>query len=303
MQKPDRGARLCFGLTTLLYLILDLAVQLTGYLSFGPIVGLKNFIPATAGLFFGLYAVLGTCVGCVIGALILSTPWQYVAAECLANLIVGVGIWLLWYRLPNAHRPAFKTGRDLLRLLLLVLSLSACAALAALPLIGTDGAVRVFAAYSSQSLIVGLVVNILLSSILCVKPICPPGHAIPYDLSFSLTSSPESLIEVNESVEMAAMRHKVGMKRVFELESCLEELSIRVFKALPDTEIEGSILFSDTISLRLSYRGGAYNPFHIGPDEDELDILSLKLLRHRALRAAYYDHTHADRENSIHIVL
>ena len=32
----------------------------------------------------------------------------------------------------------------------------ACAALAALPLIGTDGAVRVFAAYSSQSLIVGL---------------------------------------------------------------------------------------------------------------------------------------------------
>ena len=72
MQKPDRGALLCFGLTTLLYLILDLAVQMTGYLSFGPIVGLKNFIPATVGLFFGLYAVLGTCVGCLIGALILS---------------------------------------------------------------------------------------------------------------------------------------------------------------------------------------------------------------------------------------
>ena len=69
------------------------------------------------------------------------------------------------------------------------------------------------------------------------------------------------------------------------------------------TEIEGSVLFSDTISLRLSYCGGAYNPFHIGPEEDELDILSLKLLRHRALRAAYYDHTHTDRENSIHIVL
>ena len=303
MQKPDREAQLCFGLTTLLYLVLDLAIQVTGYLGFTPIVGLKSFIPATVGLFFGVYAVLGTCVGCVIGALILSTAWQYVAAECLANLIVGVGIWLLWYRLPGSHRPAFKTGRDLLRFLLLILSLSACAALAALPLIGMSGAVQAFAAYASMSLIVGLVVNILLSSILCVKPICPPGCSVPYDLSFSLASSPESLLEVNDSVEMAAMRHKIGMKRVFELESCLEELSIRVFKALPDTEIEGLVLFSDTISLRLSYCGRAYNPFHIGPDEDELDILSLKLLRHRALRAAYYDHTHSGRANSIHIVL
>ena len=303
MRKPDRGALLRLGLTALLYLVLDLAIQMTGYLSFGPVVGLKNFLPATVGLFFGPYAVFGTCIGCMIGALLLSTPWQYVVAECLANLIMGIGIWLLWYRLPGAHRPAFKTGRDLLRLLLLVLALSVGAALVSAPMLGAVGALRLFAAYAFMSLIVGLVVDILLSSILCVKPICPPGCAIPYDLSFSLTSSPESLIEVNESVEMAAMRHKVGMKRVFELESCLEELSIRVFRALPDAEIEGSVLFSDTISLRLSYRGGAYNPFHIGPDEDELDILSLKLLRHRALRAAYYDHTHVDRVNNIHIVL
>ena len=71
MQKPDRGARLCFGLTTLLYLILDLAVQLTGYLSFGPIVGLKNFIPAISAEGFeestdsrrgqGTYQIIAAC--------------------------------------------------------------------------------------------------------------------------------------------------------------------------------------------------------------------------------------------------
>lgn len=303
MQKPDREALRYFGLSALLYLVLDLAIQKTGYLGFGPIVGLKSFLPATVGLFFGLYAVLGTCAGCLISALLLSTAWQYVAAECLANLIVGLGIWLLWYRLPNAHRPALKTARDMLRYLLLVLLLSACAALASLPLLGKTGSLRLFAAYSSMSLIVGFVVDILLSSILCVKPICPPGYSVPSDVEFSLTSSPESLIAVNESVEMMAMRRKVGMKRVFELESCLEELSIRVFKALPETVIQGSILFSDTISLRLSYSGEVYNPFHIGTDEDELDILSLKLLRHRALRAAYSVHSHKDRVNYIHIVL
>ena len=53
----------------------------------------------------------------------------------------------------------------------------------------------------------------------------------------------------------------------------------------------------------MSYSGEVYNPFHIGTDEDELDILSLKLLRHRALRAAYSVHSHKDRVNYIHIVL
>ena len=66
MQKPDREALRYFGLSALLYLVLDLAIQKTGYLGFGPIVGLKSFLPATVGLLFGLYAVLGTCAGCLI---------------------------------------------------------------------------------------------------------------------------------------------------------------------------------------------------------------------------------------------
>ena len=34
-----------FG-SCLVYVILDLPVQLTGYLNFGPYVGMKNFLPA-----------------------------------------------------------------------------------------------------------------------------------------------------------------------------------------------------------------------------------------------------------------
>ncbi len=303
MRKHEREVLLRVCLTALLYLVLDLSVQYTGYLNFGPLVGLKSFLPATAGLFFGFHAVLGTCIGSAITALLLSTAWQYAVSECLVNLIIGLGIWLLWYRFPGSARLSFKTGKDLLRYFLLILLLSAFAALLVLLLLGPVEAIRVFIAYSSLSLIVGTVVNILLSSILCVKAVCPPGFRVSDDLTFTLTASPDSLIAVNESVEDAAMQHRIRMKRVFELESCLEELSIRVFSALPQTEIRGSILFSDTISMRLTYDGGLYNPFHIGQEEDELDILSLKLLRHRALRAAYYAQSHQNGVNQIHLVI
>ena len=39
--------------------------------------------------------------------------------------------------------------------------------------------------------------------------------------------------------------------------------------------------------MKFSYIGEKYNPLHIRKDEDKLDIISLTLVKHRALRASY----------------
>ena len=303
MQKSKLSMYMRAVQIAVLYLVLDLPVQVTGYLHFGYEVGLKNFLPAAAGLFFGPEAVLGCCLGCLLSKLCLGIPWLSFGAECVMNVFVGFGVWALWYRIGKPSPPNFKTLKGILRYTLLVLALSLLGSLAARLLIGPMAFPRLFIAYGSMSLLVGLVVNILLASILCVEPVCPPGISFEPDVSFTLTPAPESLMEFNEAVEDAAMLHKIGMKRVFELESCLEELSIRVFRVLPGAEICGTIRFSDTISVHLNYPGKKYNPFHLGKDEDELDTLSLKLLMHRALRAAHSSRGYKSGENYIHIVL
>ena len=59
-------------------------------------------------------------------------------------------------------------------------------------------------------------------------------------------------------------------------------------------------MYDDTFSVRIAYMGRKYNPLLIGADEDEMDIASLKLIKHRALRASY---KYKYEENIVHIVI
>ena len=52
--------------------------------------------------------------------------------------------------------------------------------------------------------------------------------------------------------------------------------------------------------MRLDYAGIKYNPFRINKNEDILDIMSLKIIKHRALRASF---VYSDKENKIHVVI
>ena len=90
------------------------------------------------------------------------------------------------------------------------------------------------------------------------------------------------------------------MKRVFEIQSCLEELSIRIFNAMPDTKIKINVIYYNAISMKLNYAGEKYNPFRINKGEDVLDIMSLKIIKHRALRASFAFYKG---ENKIHVVM
>jgi hypothetical protein len=115
-----------------------------------------------------------------------------------------------------------------------------------------------------------------------------------------LTSAPETLERFNEQLEEYASSLEIGKKQLFALQNCLEELYIRICKAIPNVKITIKVSYDDTFSIRLSYERMPYNPLLIGKEEDEMDIASLKLIKHRALRASYkYKYA----ENLIHIVI
>lgn len=97
----------------------------------------------------------------------------------------------------------------------------------------------------------------------------------------------ENLEGANETLENSAYKHGIEMKRVLEIQSCLEELLIRILNALPDANVHVMIQFGEAISARLVYAGKKYNPFMIANGEDEIDIMSLKIIKHRALRASF----------------
>ena len=115
-----------------------------------------------------------------------------------------------------------------------------------------------------------------------------------------LTSAPDTLEHFNEQLEEYAFSQEIGKKQLFALQNCLEELYIRICKAIPNVKITIKVSYDDTFSIRLSYAQKPYNPLLIGKEEDEMDIASLKLIKHRALRASYkYKYA----ENLIHIVI
>ena len=115
-----------------------------------------------------------------------------------------------------------------------------------------------------------------------------------------LTSDAESLEQFNEQLEDYATSLNISRKQLFALQNCLEELYIRICKAIPDVRITIQVTYDDTFSIQLSYAQRPYNPLLIGKEEDEMDIASLKLIKHRALRASYkYKYA----ENLVHIVI
>ena len=149
-------------------------------------------------------------------------------------------------------------------------------------------------------MLIGLPVNILFGSLLYVEPFVPLFFSVKYDAEFELKNFSDSLEKANDILRDTAVSKGVNLKRIFEIESCLEELSIRIFNTVPDAEIKVKAIYYNAISLRLNYDGVKYNPFRINKNEDILDIMSLRIIKHRALRASFF---YADGQNKVHVVI
>ena len=194
-----------------------------------------------------------------------------------------------WHIFSGTHIVRFLKLGYYITYLLLVLVLSA--------LTFNAGAA---ASYILTGIFIALPLNILLGSLLSVEPLLPAGYSLACDADFMLRNGAESLDEANGILEQSGETHGISMKRMFEIQSLLEELSIRIFGALPDTEIHIRVNYGDAISMKLSYGGEKYDPFRISAGDDVLDITSLKIIKHRALRASF---SSRGRKNHIHVVV
>lgn len=300
MKRADLQKRLrLMLLSAAVYLLADLPIQLTGFLRFGSWIGIKSFLPATLGLFFGPWGVGGGMLGCIAVAGILHTPLVEAAFECACIAIIGMGMWLLWHLCSGTHRICFKQLRQYLCYAGLLSGLSLACGLLSLVLL--KGALwPTVAAYISLGLLVGLPVNIILGSLFCLEPVLPPYCAPEKDASGWIDADAASLDRMNELLEEAALARRIPRKRVFEAQSCIEEVALRILGAQSEARIQLRVDYGDAISIRFSYAGARYNPLRTGKDEDEVDVMSLKLIKHRAMRAMY---SYGGGENRLHIVI
>ena len=284
-------------LCALAYFVIGTPVQMTNILP--SFAGIKNFLPFTLGLFFGTYGVSGCVIGCIASALFANPSIPEVIHECSCVIITGLGMFYGWHSLKKSGRISFKTWPDYARYILLIVILSVTAGVVYIPS-GLAVSVSAGVAYFITGLFIGVPVNILFSSLLYIEPVMPKRKILSYDAEFCLLPSAESLEGANEILEMSAMKRGVNIKRVLEIQSCIEELAIRIRKAQPDARISVSVIFGDAMSARLHYSGDKYNPFHIDKNEDEIDIMSLKIIKHRAIRASF---SYSGGENIVHAVV
>lgn len=285
-------------LSAIAYFVADWSVQFTAFLHFGSYIGIKNFLPVTLGMFFGPFGVSGCVLGCVATADVLHTPAREVAFECVCIAVMGMGMWFLWHRMDTSHRIRFKQGKMYLWYAVSLLGLSAVCGFLSL-LFAVHAFWQTVAAYTSLGILVGLPVSILLGSLLCPEPVLPPKYRLDHDVIGCIADEAGQEC-LNEALEECALSRGVSRKRVFEVQNCIEEVSLRVHKVVPNAKIRICVDYSDAISVRFTYAGAKYNPLRMGKDEDEIDVMSLKLIEHRALRAFY---RYAGGENHLHIVV
>ena len=229
-------------LTAVIYVFVDIPVLMTGFLP--DYAGIKNSIPFIAGFFYGNYGVIGCCIGCFISSSVMGETFSSMLWECWCLIIIGNCIYYGWHLLSKSHRIHFKKLKHYTRYIILSF-------IASVLCLNPDYMIS----YFLTGILIGLPVNILFGSLLYIEPFVPSFAAVKSDAEFELENVSGSLDKANDFLQDTAMDKGVNLKRVFEIESCLEELSIRIFNAIPDAKIKVKVIYYNAISMRLSYSG------------------------------------------------
>ena len=284
-DQPVSERLLLVFLCGLAYFMLDAPMQMTGILP--SYAGLKNFLQFTLGLFFGIYGVSGCVLGCVLSALLLKSAPYDVMYECFCIAVTGLGMFWGWHFLVKSHKLTCKTLPDYGRYIMLMAVLSALCL-----------KVPVSASYFLFG--TSIPVNILFSSLLYIEPVLPKNCRRIYDAEFCLLAGKDSLDAANQAVEAAAETRGLPAKRVREIQSCIEELAGRILDEDSNAKISVTIQCGEAVSVRMTYNGKTYNPFLTRKDENEIDIMSLKIIKHRAIRASSW---YSGGVNTVHVIV
>lgn len=290
---------MCLLASAGIYLLLDLPARLIGFMGIESFAGPKNVLPLLLGLLMGGFSVPGMCLGVLSSAVLCGSPAGETTAELMSIPIQALGGRFLWY-VKNTRPPGLKHGSDYIRFLLIVAVMAPLSAIPALAILGVS-AWAVQAVFCGVfTVLAGIPVLILITSILCIQPVCPQGKTPAPDIDCRLSPDLSGLGAANEQIEAFCEARGIPMKKVLAVENCMEELVLRIQTAGTNVTICASLYINENVSLFLSFPGRRYNPLRRNPDEEAADLWSLTLIRERALRAS---HRYAGGVNRLHIVI
>ena len=285
---------------TTCYFLIDIFLLSTHVLKFSAFVGIKNVLPIILGMFYGPVGTIGCVLGCVFTHCIINTQFNDFLIEMISIILVSNLSFFIWYFKKKDDRMSLKKKADYYRFGIIVLSSSLISALVALLLKGTHAAVEAFFGYFVMGIFIGIPIIIIVTSVLWVERLSPKSiSSYPY-FERIIDSTPESFIDFNEQLELFAA--KLPMKRLFEIENCVEEVMILVKDNVPGFELRVRVQIDDSVSIRFSYPGDKYNPLHFEKNSEVGESSGIKMIAYRALRASYrYVKRHTT--NYIHIVM
>ncbi len=285
------------ALSFIVYFCFDFLVYNTGFIKAYSFVGFKSFLPTVLGLNFGIYGVLGEALAVALKAYIIKPNYRIVIMEYIIIIVMGIGIWFLWHMRSLTHRIHFRHILNYIRYILIVLFLSAVCGLISKFIVNPIAYRDIIVWNSFMSILVGIPIEIIFASLMNLEPILPPLYidgkriVVEDDFVYTIDNKSESLLECNEKLEQLLMREKVDMKRSFEIQNLVEEIYLRILKKIPNAVIDVRTNYDITFSVEFIYISKKYNPFKTLRDDEEADLVGLRIIKHRAL-LSFYDYNY-----------
>lgn len=293
-------------LTAVVYFLADYLVRITGFLKFSSCVGLKSFMPATFGILFGAYGIIGQLIGCTISSFLLSRATNLLYYEYFIIAIMGLGMWFSWHIGSITHKIHFRHMLNYIRFVMLLLFFSAICGVLGQVFTNSNLFSEVVIWNTALGMFMGVPIMIIYSGLMLLNPILPPimenGQLIKIidNIKEVLTKDPQTFASFTEKLEELSMREKMDMKRTFEIQGLAEEMYLRIIELFPEAIIDVRANYDITFSLEYIFIGKRCNPFSIIKKEDEIGDAGFKLIKHRALLAQY---SYIYGENNVRVVI
>lgn len=299
LQKTKTQQMMKLFACAVAYMALDIPVRMTGFLKFGDFIGIKCLLPIVCGILFGIYGAAGCGMAALLANLLFQVKVPDMIFESISCIIMGIGIWLLWHIVEKNGRVHLKSGKQLFLYIgsMLIMSLI-CGGLGSC-IGGRSYFQRVLITNSILGILVGIPLLIMATSIVCVENVAPWFRRKTDDIAFELHKE-QDISELNVRLEELGAQKQISMKRLFEIQNCIEELMIRILEKGSSKNITIYINISDSVSLKMQYDGIGYNPIRKTKTDDEDTMIGLKLIRARALRVGYI---FRGGKNELHVIL
>lgn len=293
-------------LTATIYFCCDYFIYKTSFLKSYSFVGIKSFIPMVAGLNFGPYGVIGELIAITISSILTGINVNFYMMECIISVVMGLGTWFLWHVQSYTHRIRFRFISNYLRYLLIAFFLSFICGIISINLVNSIAFQDIMIWNISMSILVGIPIEIIYSSLMNLDPILPPikvnGRMISLknDIEYTVDKDSQSLAAFNERLELLLEKRNENLKKVFEIQNVIEEVYLRIIKKCPNVLIDIIANSDVTFSVEFIYIAKKFNPFKITKEDDKLDVAGLNIIKHRAL-LAHYSYNYG--LNTVHIVI